>query len=126
MAVPSLDPRPVGADGPRTVPGRPAPAGPEPPPPGGRTVSGPRHPRAPRVAVVRDARSDGAGWGATGSGWRPFRAGHGGVVARVVAVLVFALLLAVGVRTYVAQMFFIPSGSMLPPSRSATASWWTS
>ena len=30
------------------------------------------------------------------------------------AVLVVALLLAVGVRMYVAQMFFIPSGSMLP------------
>ena len=29
-------------------------------------------------------------------------------------VLVVALLLAVGVRTFVAQMFFIPSGSMLP------------
>ncbi len=29
-------------------------------------------------------------------------------------VLVLAVLLAVGVRTYVAQMFFIPSGSMLP------------
>jgi signal peptidase I len=29
-------------------------------------------------------------------------------------VLVVALLLAVGVRTYVAQMFYIPSGSMLP------------
>jgi signal peptidase I len=29
-------------------------------------------------------------------------------------VLVVALLLALGVRTYVAQMFFIPSGSMLP------------
>jgi signal peptidase I len=29
-------------------------------------------------------------------------------------VVVVALLLAVGVRTYVAQMFFIPSGSMLP------------
>jgi signal peptidase I len=29
-------------------------------------------------------------------------------------VLVVALLLAVGVRDYVAQMFFIPSGSMLP------------
>jgi signal peptidase I len=31
-----------------------------------------------------------------------------------VAVLVAALVLAVGVRTYVAQMFYIPSGSMLP------------
>ncbi|HEY5096718.1 MAG TPA: signal peptidase I [Acidimicrobiales bacterium] len=31
-----------------------------------------------------------------------------------VAVVVFALVLAFGVRTYVAQMFFIPSGSMLP------------
>jgi signal peptidase I len=31
-----------------------------------------------------------------------------------VAVLVIALLLAVGVRTFVAQMFYIPSGSMLP------------
>jgi len=30
------------------------------------------------------------------------------------AVLVVALLLALGVRTFVAQMFFIPSGSMLP------------
>jgi signal peptidase I len=30
------------------------------------------------------------------------------------AVLVVALLLAVGVRAYVAQMFYIPSGSMLP------------
>lgn len=30
------------------------------------------------------------------------------------AVLGVALVLAVGVRTYVAQMFFIPSGSMLP------------
>jgi signal peptidase I len=30
------------------------------------------------------------------------------------AVLVVALVLAFGVRTYVAQMFFIPSGSMLP------------
>jgi signal peptidase I len=30
------------------------------------------------------------------------------------AVLVVALVLALGVRTYVAQMFFIPSGSMLP------------
>ena len=29
-------------------------------------------------------------------------------------VLVVALLLAFGVRTYVAQMFYIPSGSMLP------------
>jgi signal peptidase I len=29
-------------------------------------------------------------------------------------VLIVALLLAVGVRTFVAQMFFIPSGSMLP------------
>ncbi len=29
-------------------------------------------------------------------------------------VLVVALVLAVGVRTYVAQMFYIPSGSMLP------------
>jgi signal peptidase I len=29
-------------------------------------------------------------------------------------VLVVAVLLAVGVRTYVAQMFYIPSGSMLP------------
>ena len=29
-------------------------------------------------------------------------------------VLVVALLLALGVRTFVAQMFFIPSGSMLP------------
>ena len=29
-------------------------------------------------------------------------------------VLVLALVLAIGVRTYVAQMFFIPSGSMLP------------
>ena len=28
--------------------------------------------------------------------------------------MVFALVLAFGVRTYVAQMFFIPSGSMLP------------
>ena len=31
-----------------------------------------------------------------------------------VVVLVVALLLAAGVRTYVAQMFYIPSGSMLP------------
>jgi signal peptidase I len=31
-----------------------------------------------------------------------------------VAVLIVALLLAIGVRTFVAQMFFIPSGSMLP------------
>jgi signal peptidase I len=31
-----------------------------------------------------------------------------------VAVLIVALFLAIGVRTYVAQMFFIPSGSMLP------------
>ncbi len=30
------------------------------------------------------------------------------------AVVVAAVLLAVGVRTYVAQMFYIPSGSMLP------------
>jgi signal peptidase I len=30
------------------------------------------------------------------------------------AVLVVALLLALGVRTFVAQMFYIPSGSMLP------------
>jgi signal peptidase I len=30
------------------------------------------------------------------------------------AVVVVALVLAFGVRTYVAQMFFIPSGSMLP------------
>ncbi len=30
------------------------------------------------------------------------------------AVIVAAVLLAVGVRTYVAQMFYIPSGSMLP------------
>ena len=29
-------------------------------------------------------------------------------------VLTVALVLALGVRTYVAQMFFIPSGSMLP------------
>jgi signal peptidase I len=35
-------------------------------------------------------------------------------VAEWVTVLVVALLLAVGVRTYVAQMFYIPSGSMLP------------
>ena len=28
--------------------------------------------------------------------------------------VVFALVLAFGVRTYVAQMFYIPSGSMLP------------
>jgi signal peptidase I len=31
-----------------------------------------------------------------------------------VVVLALAMLLALGVRTYVAQMFFIPSGSMLP------------
>jgi signal peptidase I len=31
-----------------------------------------------------------------------------------VVVLVVALILAVGVRTFVAQMFYIPSGSMLP------------
>ena len=31
-----------------------------------------------------------------------------------VTVLLIAIVLAVGVRTYVAQMFYIPSGSMLP------------
>jgi signal peptidase I len=35
-------------------------------------------------------------------------------VVEWLAVLVVALLLAVGVRAYVAQMFYIPSGSMLP------------
>ncbi len=45
------------------------------------------------------------------SGWSP-RSGRWMLEWGVV--LVVALLLALGVRTYVAQMFFIPSGSMLP------------
>ena len=36
------------------------------------------------------------------------------VVEWAAVLIAVALLLAVGVRTYVAQMFFIPSGSMLP------------
>ena len=35
-------------------------------------------------------------------------------VVEWVVVLVVALLMAIGVRTYLAQMFYIPSGSMLP------------
>ncbi len=44
----------------------------------------------------------------------PGRARSGRWVIEWLAVLVVALVLAVGVRAYVAQMFFIPSGSMLP------------
>jgi signal peptidase I len=40
--------------------------------------------------------------------------GSGRWVLEWAVVLAAALLLAVGVRTYVAQMFYIPSGSMLP------------
>ena len=110
MAVPSLDlppceprPRPSPAAPPRPVPSL--------PPPGGLTVSGPRLPTAPVTGPV--ARSDGprsepparsAGPGRHGGGggssgwpwwWSPW-------------------CWPFGVRTYVAQMFFIPSGSMLP------------
>ena len=42
------------------------------------------------------------------------RSRSGRWVIEWVVVLTVALLLALGVRTYVAQMFFIPSGSMLP------------
>ena len=40
--------------------------------------------------------------------------GSGRWVLEWAVVLVVAVVLAVGVRTYVAQMFFIPSGSMQP------------
>ena len=47
---------------------------------------------------------------ATGRGTR----GRGRWALEWLVVLVVALVLALGVRAYVAQMFFIPSGSMLP------------
>jgi signal peptidase I len=72
--------------------------------PPGRPIAVPSLYRAPvtppRSDTVRTARTPGphsARW-----------------VLEWVAVVVVALLLAVGVRTWVAQMFFIPSGSMLP------------
>lgn len=50
-----------------------------------------------------------------GGGGRPARGRRSGRwVLEWVAVVVVALLLAVGVRAFVAQMFYIPSGSMLP------------
>jgi signal peptidase I len=42
------------------------------------------------------------------------RPGPARLVLEWLAVLLVALVLAFGVRTYVAQMFYIPSGSMLP------------
>jgi signal peptidase I len=44
----------------------------------------------------------------------PRSSGPGRWMLEWLAVLVVALVLALGVRTYVAQMFYIPSGSMLP------------
>jgi signal peptidase I len=44
----------------------------------------------------------------------PRRSGLARLILEWLAVLLVALVLALGVRTYVAQMFYIPSGSMLP------------
>jgi signal peptidase I len=44
----------------------------------------------------------------------PRRSGPARWIVEWLAVLLAALVLAFGVRTYVAQMFYIPSGSMLP------------
>ena len=52
------------------------------------------------------------GYEATGAPAPPSRVGIW--LVEWVVVVVLALVLAVGVRTYVAQMFYIPSGSMLP------------
>ncbi len=63
--------------------------------------AGPPGPGAPSGAPAGDRREERAR--------RPGR-----WLVEWVAVFVGAVLLAMGVRTYVAQMFYIPSGSMLP------------
>ena len=110
MAVPSLElatrPGPVAPVmappfQPRVAPGLPVPdlqrpAGPSPArlPPGPTTAAAERVPRAVAVLPLDPPR------------WRWW--------LEWVAVVLVALVLAFGVRTYVAQMFYIPSGSMLP------------
>ena len=75
-----------------------------PPPVAPWTVPPPRGPAGP-------APPDPGAAGTAGRGRRPRSARW---LLEWVAVLVVALLLAVGVRAFVAQMFYIPSGSMLP------------
>jgi signal peptidase I len=91
-AVPSLDPADAGqVAAPRAVPSLEAAAGVLP----GLRVSGPDLGPNRGEAAPRAPRS-------------------GRWLVEWLAVLVVALVLAVGVRAYVAQMFYIPSGSMLP------------